>query len=203
MILLPSATTDPNTTRADTTIPKAEPPTNKTTLIHEKTQNRKPHMTGLKPKWQTALHTNRHQKKMNKRYELQPRPQTKRPRNTKMLAIAKPERHRKNRNDYLSKTSTDTKNKWSNDTNTNTARKQNDCKLNNAHERQHPHGTTPLYMAYKTTLTTAQPLYSRHNYKRLLHRTHTPTATPLSEFWTHYNFYPYLLPRPKLPRKPT
>ena len=196
MILPPFATTDPNTTKAYATIPKTTLSGKETTLIHKKTQNRKPHMTELKPKWQTARHLTRQQKKINKRHKKQPFPEKKRQRNTEILAIAKPERHRKNRNDYLSKTPTDTKNKWSNDTNTNTARKQNDCKPNNAHERQHPHGTTPLYMAYKTTLTTAQPLNNRHNYKRLLYRTHTPTTTPLAEFWTPTHYLPYLLPRP-------
>lgn len=196
MILPPFATTKPNTTKAYATIPKTKPPTNKTTLIHEKTPNRKPHTTGTKPTWQTARHLTRQQKKINKRHKKQPFPEKKRQRNTEMLAIAKPKLHRKNRNDYLPKTLTDTKREQSNATNTNTARKQNDCKPNNAHERQHPHDMTPLYIAYKTTPATAQPLYNRHNYKRLLHRTHTPTTTHPGEFWTHYNFYPYLLPRP-------
>lgn len=120
-----------------------------------------------------------------------------------MLAIAKPERHRKNRNDYLPKTLTDTKREQSNATNTNTDRKPNDCKPNNAHERQHPHDTILLYIAYKTKLTTARPLYNRHNYKRILHRTHAPTTTHPSEFCTPCHYLPFLLPRPKLPRKPT
>lgn len=196
MILPPFATTKPNTTKAYATIPKTTLSWKETTLIHENDWNRKTHTTGTKPTWQTARHLNRQQKKMNERHKKQTFPEKKRQRNTKMLAIAKPEWHKKNRNDYLPNTLTDTKRQQSNDTNTNTARIQNDCKPNNAHERQHPHGTTPLYMVYKTTLTTAQPLYSRHNYKRLLHRTHTPTTTHPSEFWTHYNFYPYLLPRP-------
>lgn len=196
MILQPFATTGPNTTKETATNTKHQPPTNKTTLIHEKTLKCKAQMTGPKPKWQTTRHLTRQQKKINKRYKTQPFLEKKRQRNMKRHGTAKPTWHRRNRNDYLPNTLTDTKRQQSNDTNTNTARIQNDCKPNNAHERQHPHGTTPLYIAYKTKLTTARPLYNRHNYKRLLHRTHTPTTTHPSEFWTHYNFYPYLLPRP-------
>lgn len=192
MIPRPLATTAPNTTKWPATNTKPQPPTNKTTLIHEKTPKCKPYMTIIKPTWQTARHLTRLQKKINKRYKSQPRPQTKRQLNAEMLAIAKPERHRKNRNDYLPKTLTSTKRKQSNVTNTNTARKQNDCKPNNAHERQHPHDMIPLYIAYKTKLTTAQPLYNRHNYKRLLHRTHTPTLAPLGKFWNSWHNFPYL-----------
>lgn len=192
MILPPFATTKPNTTKAYATTQETTLSGKETTTKHEKTRNCKTHMTQKKPKWLPAQHTNRHQKKINKRYKPQPRPQTKRQRNTKMLAIAKPERHRKNRNDYLPKTLTDTKRKQSNATNTNTARKQNDCKPNNAHEIQHPHDMTPLYIAYKTKLTTAQPPDSRHNYKRLLHRTHTPTLAPLGKFWNSWHNFPYL-----------
>lgn len=183
MILPPFATTKPNTTKAYATIPKTNLSGKETTLKHEKTQNRKPHMTGTKPTWQTARHLNRHQKQIKQRYQKHPFPEKKRQRNTEILAIAKPKLHRKNRNDYLSKTLTDTKREQSNATNTNTDRKPNDCKPNNAHERQHPHDMTPLYIAYKTKLTTAQPLDSRHNYKRILHRTHTPTLAPLGKFW--------------------
>lgn len=196
MIPPPIATTKPNTTKAYATIPKTNLSGKETTLIHEKTLKRKSHMTETKPTWQTARHLTRQQKKMNKRYKTQPRPQTKRQWNAKMLAIAKPERHRKNRNDYLLKTPTDTKRQQRNVTNTNPFRKRNDCNPNNAHERQHPHDMIPLYIAYKTKLTTAQPLENRHNYKRLLHRTHTHTTTPPSEFWTHDHYLPFLLPRP-------
>ena len=203
MILPPFATTKPNTTKAYATIPKTTLSGKETTLIHEKTLNRKPHMTEPKPKWQTARHLTRQQKKINKRHKKQPFPEKKRPRNMKMLAIAKPERHRKNRNDYLPKTLTDTKREQSNATNTNTDCKQNDCNPNNAHERQHPHDMIPLYIAYKTKLTTAQPLYNRHNYKRLLHRTHAPTTTHPTEFWTPNHYLLFLLPHTLRPRKPT
>lgn len=196
MILPPFAATKPNTTKAYATIPKTKPPTNKTTLIHEKTLKYKPHMTVPKLTWQTAQHLNRQQKKTNKRHKKQTFPEKKRQRNTKMLAIAKPKWHKKNRNDYLTKTLTDTKRQQSNATNTNTARKQNDCKPNNAHERQHPHDMIPLYIAYKTKLTTAQPPYNRPHPKRLLYRTHTPTTTHPSEFCTPCHYLPFLLPRP-------
>lgn len=203
MIPQPFATMKPNTTKAYATIPKTTLSGKETTLIHEKTLKCKPHMTVIKPTWQTARHLARHQKQIKQRYQKQPFPKKKRQRNTKMFAIAKPEWHRKNRNDYLPKTLTDTKRKQSNATNTNPFRKRNDCKPNNAHERQHPHETILLYISYKTKLTTARPLDSRHNYKRLLHRTHTPTTTHPSEFCTPCHYLPFLLPRPKLPRKPT
>lgn len=202
MILPPIATTKPNTTKAYATIPKTTLSGKETTLKHEKTLKCKTHMTETKPTWQTVRHLNRHQKQIKQRYQKHPFPEKKRQRNTRMLAIAKPTWHRKNRNDYLPKTLTDTKRQQSNDTNTNTARIQNDCKPNNAHERQHPHDIIPLYIAYKTKLTTAQPLYNRPHPKRILHRTHAPTLAPLGKFWNSWHYNPYPLHRPQLPRKP-